>query len=79
MVFGSPKKSFFTTKAPDFSEEEASMLIYDKLMDEEPCMIARFGSVELDCIRFYKIRKQSLLRRYRKFVVQETRRRRRIA
>jgi len=72
LVFGSPKKSFFTTKTPDFSEEEASMLIYDKLMDEEPCMIARFGSVELDCIRFYKIRKQSLLQRYRSFIVQDT-------
>ena len=71
MIFGSPKKSFFTTKTPDFSGEEASLLIYNKLMATEPCMIARFGSVELDCIRFYKIRKQSILHRYWKFINQE--------
>ncbi|MEM7086970.1 MAG: hypothetical protein AAF489_12350 [Bacteroidota bacterium] len=71
MMFGSRKKSFFTTRAPDFSGEEASQLIYDRLMHDEPCMIARFGSVELDCIRFYKIHSQSRMHRYRQFVVGE--------
>ena len=31
----------------------ASKLIYDALMADEPCMIARFGSIELSCIANY--------------------------
>jgi hypothetical protein len=31
----------------------ASKLIYDALMDDKPCMIARFGSTELTCLANY--------------------------
>jgi len=31
----------------------ASKLIYDKLLDDKPCMIARFGSTELTCLMNY--------------------------
>lgn len=39
--------------------EEVSRLIYDKLMDEAPCMIARFGSTELSTMVNYLGVKQS--------------------
>ncbi|WP_397445420.1 hypothetical protein [Polaribacter sp. R77954] len=32
---------------------EASKLIYDSLVSDEPCMIARFGSTELSCLSNY--------------------------
>lgn len=37
----------------------ASQIIYDKLMEDKPCMIARFGSTEMICLLNYLAVKQS--------------------
>lgn len=36
-----------------FDPQTTNSLIYDKLMNIEPCMIARFGSTELQCLTNY--------------------------
>ena len=38
---------------PELSAQEASDLIYDCLVSENPCMIARYGSTELYCLSNY--------------------------
>lgn len=43
------------SKGPDCEQnpEKASKIIYDLLIKDEPCMIARFGSTELSCLNNY--------------------------
>lgn len=45
-----------TLRRPDCMNDPdiTSNIIYDILMDEKPCLIARFGSVELACLSNYK-------------------------
>jgi hypothetical protein len=50
--------SFFGEKKPQSLDSIqdatiASQIIYDALMSEEPCLIARFGSTELICLKNY--------------------------
>lgn len=40
------------------NQDKVSQLIYDKLMSDDPCMIARFGSTELNAITNYRGIKQ---------------------
>jgi hypothetical protein len=42
-------------KIPDCEQDtdKSSQLIYDSLMDDKPCMIARFGSTEMACLMNY--------------------------
>jgi len=54
---------FKNRKAPriQYSELKSSELIYDLLNDNSPCMIARFGSVELNCVvNFLKLDKKGV-------------------
>ncbi len=51
----------------DFSGQKACDLIYEKIIDPKPCMIARFGSGELDCVTEY-YNSQKSLRKYIQFV-----------
>jgi len=63
-----PKKSkdFFTKKKPDLSKEKATAAIISLLKSEKPCMIGRFGKVELDTIAWFKYSKIEI---YHKFIV----------
>lgn len=47
--FGQNKEKLLCIQDPD----KASKLIYDALVFDEPCMIARFGSTELTCLSNY--------------------------
>jgi hypothetical protein len=48
-------KNLFRARKPPvmYAGQEASDIIYDVLAAEKPCMIARFGSVELNCLTNY--------------------------
>ena len=48
-LFPSKKKFLTCEKNPD----SASQIIYNQLIRDEPCMIARFGSTELYCLSNY--------------------------
>jgi hypothetical protein len=37
----------------DYTGQEASALVYELLLENKPCMIARLGSQELDCVLIY--------------------------
>ena len=47
------KNSLFINTKPDFSFQESSDKIKEILSHNNPCMIARFGSYELSCVRNY--------------------------
>ncbi|KHJ38163.1 hypothetical protein PBAC_17040 [Pedobacter glucosidilyticus] len=47
------KDAVFTNPSCIQDPDVASKLIYDVLMDDKPCMIARFGSTELTCLANY--------------------------
>lgn len=50
-------KKIYIQRPPMFSAQYSSDLIKGYLESDNPCMIARFGSIELDCLDFYKITK----------------------
>jgi hypothetical protein len=47
--FGQNKEKLLCIQDPD----KASKILYDALVSDEPCMIARFGSTELTCLSNY--------------------------
>lgn len=49
LIFCSKPERPFCEQNPD----RISQLIYDSLINENPCMIARFGSNELNCLKSY--------------------------
>ncbi|MEE9409087.1 MAG: hypothetical protein V3V28_13545 [Polaribacter sp.] len=68
-VFGKKERGFFNKNKPDYNGEEASELIYNLLKSEEPCMISRLGNTEFKCVYQYKVKNDSLFKKYRKFVI----------
>ncbi len=67
-IFGFKKKFFFNDKPPQYIGQKGSDLIKNLLMAEKPCMIARFGSTELDCINTYKNKNKNLIERHIKYI-----------
>ena len=57
-TIGFQKQVFFKTDLPDYQGQESSDLIYDELMSSKPSMISRFGSVELEALKYYKFKKE---------------------
>ena len=51
-------KKYLTIPLRENNPDKVSQLIYNKLMSEKPCMIARFGSTELNAITNYRGIKQ---------------------
>jgi len=46
----------------DYKGQDASDLIYEYLAKDEPCMIARFGGIEMSCVmNFHFLRKKNLI------------------
>lgn len=52
------RKNDLTIPLRENNPDKVSQLIYDKLMSDQPCMIARFGSTELNAITNYRGIKQ---------------------
>lgn len=54
--------------------QEANDMIYDLLMSERPCMIARFGTVEINCINNYLTvnSKKCYLKRIKNYITDNT-------
>lgn len=67
-AFGVKKQLFFNDKSPQYLGQEASNLIQDLLMSDNPCMIARFGSVELDCIKIYQNKNLNAIKKQAKYI-----------
>ena len=53
---------------PQYCFQEASDVIKEFLENDEACMIARFGSVEMDCLDNYRERRQGVLKRYFRYI-----------
>lgn len=51
-------KNYLTIPLRENNPDKVSQLIYSKLMSDQPCMIARFGSTELNAITNYRGIKQ---------------------
>lgn len=66
-VYGLKKRTFFNLLQPQYSGQASSDLIKEMLESDEPCMIARFGSIELDCVDFYRIYNSSKMSKYINF------------
>ena len=47
------KTKILKQTCPVYSGEEASDIMYESLASDEPCMIARFGDIELGCVANY--------------------------
>jgi glycosyltransferase involved in cell wall biosynthesis len=69
---GKKDKIFLNQICPQFCSQEASDLIKEFLQNDKPCMIARFGSVEMDCIDNYRERKKSVFKRYFRYINGDT-------
>ena len=55
------------------NKQYANDLIYNKLMDDTPCMIARFGSTEMLCITNYLgVHKRENIKNYKGFIKGKT-------
>lgn len=67
-VFKTKKAPFFVSRPPQLQGQEASDKIKSLLLSEEPCMIARYGSVELDCIAFYLTLQQGKMHLYNEYI-----------
>jgi len=65
---GKKRNSFFNQNSPQYVFQEASDLIKKLLESEQPCMIARFGSVELDCLDCYKEKQKKTFKRYFRYI-----------
>lgn len=65
-LLGSEKKH--NLRQPQYTSQASSDIIKKYLESDAPCMIARFGSIELDCLNFYKISKTSTLNKYIKYI-----------
>jgi len=63
-IFGFKKRTFFNPNPPDNVNQAASDLIYYALVSDRPCMISRMGSVELDCINYYKLRSENIFKNF---------------
>ncbi|WP_343695573.1 hypothetical protein [Flavobacterium sp.] len=66
--FGKKRSFFFNQQPPQYNSQKASDIIKDLLESEKPCMIARFGSVELDCLDCYKEKQNNLFKRYFRYI-----------
>ncbi len=71
-IFGAKKTIFFTEIVPDFSGQEASDAILKKLLNPDPCMIARFGSVELECVYTSKLQSGTNFQKCSAYIKGET-------
>ncbi|WP_125722361.1 hypothetical protein [Flavobacterium ustbae] len=60
-IFGKQLKVFQIL--PQYSYQQASDIIRESLEFDKPCMIARFGSVELDCLEYIRKLEKSLISR----------------
>ena len=70
-TIGFQKQVFFKTDLPDYQGQESSDLIYDELMSSKPSMISRFGSVELEALKYYKFKKEKGLIKILRFITGE--------
>lgn len=68
-TFGKKVRGFFNNNKPDYIGEVSSELIYNLLKSEEPCMISRLGNTEFKCVYQYKVKNESLLKKYKKFII----------
>lgn len=67
-IIGRKRRFFFNQKPTQYISQASSDIIKKYIESDAPCMIARFGSVELDCLDFYKISKTSTLNKYIKYI-----------
>jgi len=70
--FGKKDKVFLNQVPPQYCFQEASDVIKDFLENDKPCMIARFGSVEMDCLDNYRERRQGIFKRYFRYINGDT-------
>lgn len=54
---------------PQYSSQQASDIIRESLEFDKPCMIARFGSVELDCLNSTRKLQKSLISRSFEYIM----------
>ena len=70
-IFPKRKLFFFSQKQPQSSGKTASDIIFNLLSQEKPCMISRFGNTEFNCVSRYKIKNDTLFKKYKKYIVGE--------
>src|SRR6476620_10696318 len=68
VLLGKKDKVFLNQFPPQYCFQAASDVIKEFLENDKPCMIARFGSVEMDCLDSYKERCQNILKRYFRYI-----------
>lgn len=67
-IVGRKRKFFFNQKTSQYTSQESSDIIKKYIESDEPFMVSRFGSIELDCLDFYKISKTSTFNKYIKYI-----------
>ncbi len=67
-IFGKKRWFFFNQNPPQYTSQKASDIIKEFLESDQPCMIARFGSVELDCLDCYNEKQKTLFKRYFRYI-----------
>ena len=69
-----PDSSAFGRNWKMFSAKEyANELIYQKLIDEKPCMLARFGSTEMLCLTNYMgVKQHKKFKSYKSYIKSQT-------
>lgn len=67
-LIGFKIEGYFNETPPEFAGQESSDIIFDRLMSSEPCMISRFGVIELNAVKYYKIDQGSKIIKYIKYI-----------
>jgi hypothetical protein len=68
-IFRKKKEKIFSKIKPQYTNEESSILIFNLLNSNKPCMISRFGNNEINCAHYYKIKNYFFLKKYYKFFI----------
>ncbi|MCF6182628.1 hypothetical protein [Lutibacter sp.] len=68
-IFGLKIRTFSNRIPPQFTGQESSDLIYNKLNSKEPCMISRLGHTEFSCVYIYKLSQSNIMKKYLKYII----------
>jgi hypothetical protein len=67
-LFRKKQISFFNEEILEFNGKASSDLIYNLLKLDMPSMISRLGNTEFKCVYQYKVKNESLFKKYIKFI-----------
>ncbi|GAB1309287.1 hypothetical protein KH5_19700 [Urechidicola sp. KH5] len=71
LIYSNNKEYRIKNRKVDYYDQDASDQIKKLLEGDKPCMIARFGSIELDTIHFYKKTQNNILSRYLNYMLSD--------